>query len=315
MKTTNPNLEQEENIDADEDLGLGDKVIQENRTRFLNRDGSFNVHRKGVLDSGNFSPYHAVLNASWWRFNWGILAYYLVANFIFTFLYMLAGPYAFPDIATLNAHQRFGQLFFYSVQVITTLGTSPLHPANTFADVVLAVEAMVGMLGFAVGASLFFARFSNPATKILFSEKAVIAPYDSITAFMARIINGRSNELVEVNATVTVSMTVSGQREFHQLSLEREKVLVFPLNWTIVHPITQSSPLYGKSVDDLKKTQAEFIISITAKDQELSKTVYARSSYTADEVESGVRFSNIIERDEQGTVVVDPKRIGEIEKV
>ena len=72
-----------------------------------------------------------------------------------------------------------------------------------------------------------------------------------------------------------------------------------------MHPISPDSPIYGKSVEDLKKMQAEFLISITAKDQELSKTVYARSSYTANEVESGVKFTNIIERDEKGTVVVD----------
>src|SRR5580700_2883526 len=130
------------------DLGLGDKVAQENQTRFVNKDGSFNVHRKGVLNRGSFSPYHAVLNASWWRFNWGILGYYLSANLFFTVLYFLSGKNAFPDIANVDAGHRLGQLFFYSVQVITTLGTSPLHPANTMADAVLGIEAMVGLLGF-----------------------------------------------------------------------------------------------------------------------------------------------------------------------
>ena len=299
-----------------EDLGLGDKVIQENRTRFLNKDGSFNVHRKGIWDRGNFSPYHAILNASWTKFNLGILGYYIVVNLVFTLLYFMSGKAAFPDIASLHAGQRFGQLFFYSVQIITTLGTSPLHPANTMADVVLSIEAMVGMLGFALGASLFFARFSNPATNILFSQKAVIAPYENETAFMARIINGRSNELVDVHATLTLSITdKAGKRSVKILPLERESVLVFPLNWTIVHPISSDSVLYGMSAKDLQDAQAEFILGITAIDQDLSKKVYSRRSYTGDEVQTGVKFKSIIERDAQGTVVVDPKRIGEIEKV
>ena len=301
---------------SSEDLGLGDKVIQENQSRFINKDGSFNVHRKGVFDHGSFSPYHAILNASWWRFNWGILAYYAVANLIFSLLYLAAGKAAFPEISNLDIGQRFGQLFFYSVQIITTLGTSPLHPANTMADVVLSIEAMVGMLGFAVAASLLFARFSNPATKILFSEKAVIAPYQDGTAFMFRIINGRSNELIQVSATLTIALTdVSGKRSFHQVSLERKMVLVFPLNWTVVHPITPESPVYGMTREDLKKADAEFLIGITAIDQDLSKTVYVRSSYRSDEVLTQTKFANILEHTQDGTVVVDPARIGEVEKV
>ncbi len=301
---------------ADEDLGLGSQVIEENRTRFINKDGSFNVHRKGVLERGSFSPYHAVLNISWWRFNLGILGYYFVANIIFSVLYFMSGREAFPDIANLDSWHRYGQVFFYSVQVITTLGTSPLHPANVPADIVLSVEAMVGMLGFALAASLLFARFSNPAVKILFSSSAVISPYKDGTGFMFRIINGRDNELVNVSATVTLSMTEQdGKRHVHQLNLERPSVLVFPLNWTIVHPIGKKSPLFGLKIKDLAERNAEFLISLTAVDQDLSKTVYVRSSYVYSEVLEQARFKRILEKTADGTVVVDPKRISEIEKV
>ena len=304
---------EEKNI-KNQDLGLGDLVIQENKSRFLNRDGSFNVHRKGMFDRGSFSPYHAVLSASWGRFYSGVLAYYLVANLIFSALYFMSGKAAFPEIAYMDAGHRFGQLFFYSVQIITTLGTSPLHPNNTAADIVLSIEAMVGMLGFAVGASLMFARFSNPATNILFSGKSVIAPYQNTKGFMIRIINGRSNELVDVTATLTLAMDKGdGKRSFTVLPLERDSVLVFPLNWTIVHPITPDSPIYNLTLKDLEKKNAEFLLSITAVDQDLSKTVYARSSYKAEDMVEG-KFVNIIERDSSGTVVVDPARIGEIEE-
>ena len=299
-----------------QDLGLGDKVIQENRTRYVNRDGSFNVHRKGVWERGSFSPYHAVLNISWPRFYFGVLAYYVLTNLIFTSLYFFSGSRAFPDIADLTAAQRFGKLFFYSVQVITTLGSSPLHPGNVRAEIILSIEAMVGMLGFALGASLMFARFSNPASGITFSRRAVIAPYQGGTGFMFRMINGRSHELLQVGAVITLAVTNrDGKRNFKQLQLERDSVLVFPLHWTVVHPINKTSPLYGMTAQDLSKANAEFVISVTAVDQDLSKTLYARTSYRFNEVVMGARFSNIIEHNTQGTVVVDPKRIHEIEKV
>jgi inward rectifier potassium channel len=172
------------------------------------------------------------------------------------------------------------------------------------------------LLGFAIGASLMFARFSNPATKIIFSTKAVIAPYQQITGFMLRIINGRSNELIQVNAVLTLAINnKEGKRAFVVLPLERDSVLVFPLNWTIVHPIDQNSPLFGMTSEDLEKYNAEFLISITAVDQDLSKTVYARSSYVHNEVEVGAKFSAILEKTSDGTVTADPKRISDIEKL
>jgi inward rectifier potassium channel len=299
-----------------QDLGLGDKVVQENRTRFLNKDGSFNVHRKGVFEHGSFSPYHAILSASWTRFMMGVLAYYLFANVVFAFLYFATGKAGFPDVAHLSAWPRFGQLFFYSIQVISTLGSSPLHPNTIPADILLAVESMIGLFGFAVGASLLFARFSNPATKILFSEQAVIAPYRGITGFMFRMVNGRSNELIHMSASVTLAMTgPDGKRNVQQLSLERDAVLVFPLNWTVVHPIDEASPLYGLSSGELNSRQAEFLVSVNGIDQDLAKTIYARTSYKDGEVIVGAKFASMLEQTEDGTVVADPKKVGEIERI
>ena len=297
-----------------EDMGLGDKVIQENRTRFINKDGSFNVHRKGMFDRGSFSPYHAILNASWPRFFFGVLTYYILVNIIFTALYMFSGKLAFPDISHLGFGGRVGELFYYSVQVISTLGSSPLHPATTASKILLAFESMVGLSGFAIGASLMFARFSNPLVKILFSDKAVIGPFQKSTGFMVRIINGRSNELINVEATLTLAMQDdNGKRQFAVLPLERNRVLVFPLNWTIVHPINQDSPLYGVGEQELFERDAEFVLAITGTDQDISRAVYARTSYLYNEVAVGAKFNSIIERDAMGTVIVDPNRISELE--
>ena len=298
-----------------QDLGLGDKVIEENRARFLNKDGSFNVYRKGMWERGAFSIYHAILSASWPKFFMWVVGYYVFVNILFSIMYFLSGVSAFPEIATLEATDRFGQLFFYSVQVISTLGSSPLHPTNTPAQIFLALESMIGLFGFALATGIMFARFSNPATKIIFSEKAAIAPYKEITGFMVRVINGRSNEFIQVSAILTLAMDdKKGVRTFQVLPLERESVLVFPLSWTIVHPINLESPIFGMSLGDLKKYHAEFLLTITATDQDLSKTVYARDSFTAEEVTTEKKFSYIIERDSEGRVFVDPKRIGEMEK-
>jgi inward rectifier potassium channel len=298
------------------DLGLGSKVVQQNKKRFINRDGSLNVYQKGAFERGSFSPYHAILRMSWWSFYTWLAVLFIAANILFVTLYLLAGPHAFPELTRLSLSQKFAQLFFFSIQIITTLASSPLHPVTTMGNIVLSVEAVAGLLGFALSMSLIFTRFSNPATKIIFSENAVITPYNDINGFMFRIINGRNNELIEVTATVTLTMLdKDGNRQFQQLSLERDKVLVFPLNWTIVHPIDTTSPIFEMTLQDLAKADAEFLIYITAVDKYLSKTVYARFSYLYDEIVEGARFVPMIERSADGTVLANPHRIHQIEKI
>jgi inward rectifier potassium channel len=302
-----------------EDLGLGAKVIQENQSRFINADGSLNVHRKGVFERGAFSPYHALLSKTWPSFYAYLLSAYAIATLIFTGLYMMAGPYAFSVALPEHLVARFGELFFFSIQILTTLGSSNVQPLTVLTKTIFALEAMTGILGFSVAAGLIFARLSNPAVRIIFSRQAVIAPYkdskgNNETAFMFRIINGRSNEFIDVSAAATLSMIdKTGTRIFRPLALERETVLVFPLHWTVVHAITKDSPLYGKSADDLARAHAEFLITIAATDQDLAKRINVRHSYLFDEVVVGAKFTNVIERTADGTVVVDPKRIHEIE--
>lgn len=304
-------------LKSTQDLGLGDRVIQENRTRFLNRDGTFNVHRKGMFERGSFSPYHAILQMTWPRFIGTLLLTYLFTNTVFTGLYLLCGAGAFPTLQGMDFLTRLGDIFYFSVHVITTIGESGLTPANILSRILLSLEAITGLLGFALAAGIMFARFSNPTTKIIFSKKAVIAPYKDITAFMVRIVNGRSNELINVSATVTVAMAdKTGRRTFTQLPLERETILVFPLNWTIVHPIDKESPLYGiTTTEELSRRNPEFLVGIEATDQDLDKTVYSRHSYIASEVAVGKRFSNILEKQDDGTIVIDPARIHETEAV
>lgn len=302
-------------VPGNADLGLGDRVVQENRTRFLNRDGTFNVHRKGIFEHGSFSPYHAILNMSWTQFFVFLVLSYVIASSVFTLLYLLCGTAAFAGIQNLGLLDRAREIFFFSIHIVSTVGASSLQPSSILAKAFLAIESLMGLLGFALLAALIFARFSNPMIKILFSRHAVIAPYKDITAFMVRIINGRSNELIQLRATLTLAMADEhGKRTFQQLELERDNILVFPLNWTIVHPITKDSPLYGLSAEEFANRSPEFIIGISAIDQDLSKTIYARHSYIAKEVEVGSRFANIFERMDDGTLVVDPRRIHETEK-
>jgi inward rectifier potassium channel len=302
------------------DLGFGSVVARESRQRLLNRDGGFNVMRSGLGYLASLSPYHALLTMSWRRF-FGLTAFfYFGANLIFAAAYLLCGPGALlvPESARIESH--FLQAFFFSVHTLATIGYGTISPVGLAANVIVSVESFIGLFGLALCASLLFARFSRPTAKILFSDRAVIAPYRGMTAFEFRIANARRNQIIELEAKVLFARfeEVDGRplRRFYPLKLERDRVVFFPLSWTIVHPIDETSPFYGMSAEDLRKTMGEFLVLLTGFDETFSQTVHARSSYLAEEVVWNARFADIFNRPaDDGLLTIDVRKLHIIEPI
>ncbi|HMC59657.1 MAG TPA: hypothetical protein VKJ01_10730, partial [Candidatus Solibacter sp.] len=96
------------------------------------------------------------------------------------------------------------------------------------------------------------------------------------------------------------------------LKLEREGVLFLPLTWTVVHPIDSESPLWGKSAQDMERLQMEVLILIKAYDDTFSQTVLSRHSYRHNEVVWGKRFGPAFTVDEDGDLVLELRKVGEL---
>ena len=319
MKAAYARTEEDIRTGADnQDLGLGSRITEQTRVRFLNRDGSFNVRRFGVSFFKTLNVYHALLTMSWTGFNLCVVAAYFATNVAFAFSYFMCGPGAIAGSAAATDAGRFLDSFFFSVQTLGTIGYGTLSPVGLPANMLVTAESLVGLLGFALATGMLFARFSRPYARILFSECAVIAPYRGMTAFEFRIINGRTNQLIDITATVSMSRLelVDGVRvrRFHALPLERRKVTFFPLNWTIVHPITESSPLHGVSEKALRDSDPEFLILLSGTDETFSQTVHARSSYKQDEVKWGMKFANMYVSSPDGMVAVDVEKLSAVEE-
>lgn len=304
--------------DVNRDLGLGSRVAEQSRKRFLNRDGSFNVRRKGVSFLRSLSPYHTVLTMSWTKYFLLVASGYFLTNILFAAGYLVCGDQALSGTEAGGLGGRFLEAFFFSVQTLATIGYGKVTPSGFAANMLVSIEALVGLLGFALATGLLFARFSRPDAKIIFSEKAVIAPYRAMTAFEFRIANERSNQLIEVEATVVLSRfeTVDGLhvRKFYPLELERPKVMFMPLHWVIVHAIGAASPLAGLTERDLEASDAEFLILLTAVDETFSQTVHARTSYKYSEVVWGAKFGDIFWKSDDGAMGIDLRKIHDIEK-
>jgi inward rectifier potassium channel len=279
------------------DLGFGAVVARASRRRLLNRDGSFNVTRHGLPFWRSLGIYHWLLTLTWPQFLATVAASYLFVNAVFAFAYTLCGPGALAAPSPNALSPGYGRSFFFSVETFSTIGFGNIVPVGAAAHALVTIEALVGLLWLALSTGLVFSRFSRPIAQILFSDRAVIAPYRSGRAFEFRIVNERRNQIIELEAKVLYSYRCvrAGvpMREFEPLRLERDRVAFFPLSWTIVHPIDESSPLNGADPEKFRQQDAEFLILLTGIDDTFSETVHARSSYKADEIAWNARFVDI----------------------
>ena len=281
--------------------------------RSINKDGSFNVFRRGG-SWRDFHPYLQMLNMSWPRFFATILSGYLLINLMFALVYFGLGPDHLHGADGASEMDRFLNDFFFSTHTLTTVGYGNIVPVTVTTNIVASLEAIVGLMLVALGTGLMFGRFSRPSARIAFSERILLAPYQEQTSLQFRIVNLRPNILMDLEANM-VLMTVEGppgqmKRQFQTLKLERERVYFLPLTWTIVHPIDETSPLYGKTYADLERWQAEFVVLVKGFDDTFSQVVHSRYSYRYDEVRWQAKFQPAFEINEAGDMVLNVDRVG-----
>jgi inward rectifier potassium channel len=308
--------------DKDEfkDLGFGTEVARGTRRRLLNRDGSFNVVLEGLNPLSSLSLYHWLLKISWPRFLAFITITYVAINGLFAVGFLLCGPDALQSSAGYFSGQPFFRAFFFSVDTFATIGYGNIVPVGVIPNTLVTIEALLNIVGVALATGVIFARFSRPSARVIYSRNAVVAPYRGITALEFRIANARSSQLIDVQVQAILTKIersgASTVRRFYELELERNRVVFFPLSWTVVHPIAPGSPMFGLTHSDLVEADAELLVLLIATDETQSQTVHSRSSYEADEIVWGAKFANMLMRSEsEGIVGMNLSQIHDIESV
>jgi len=291
------------------ELGFGSKVTDRN-SRFIHPDGSFNVRRKETSLWDSTSIYHHLITMPWRRFNLIVLGYFLGMNALFASFYYLIGLENMAGSKSVSAMGKFFDGFYFSAQTLTTVGYGGLYPGSHLMNAVASIEALIGVLGFALITGLLYGRFSRPTAKIIYSKNAIIAPFRDGTALQFRLANQiRNSQLIDVECRLSVSFLELEKgtkvRRFRPLELEIKNINFFPMTWTLNHIITQDSPLFGMTATDLEEADAEFMILLTGFDDTFSQTVNSRSSYKYFETIYGAKFRSVFSFDEQGRTVQD----------
>jgi inward rectifier potassium channel len=269
--------------------------------RFVNKNGSANVEKRGMSVLQRISWYHTMIDMGVARFMLIILSFYVGINFIFATIYYGIGIEHLDGIASTDSEWvKFGQAYFFSAQTFTTVGYGHISPTGFLTSVLSAAEALIGLLSFAIATGLFFGRFSRPTAFLKFSHNAVISPYGAISGLMIRLVPYKNTNFTDAEAKITLGMSVEegGKivNKFYALDLELDKINALPLSWTLVHPITEESPLYQFTKEDFANTQGEILVFVKTFDDMFSNTVAIRTSYTFEEVIYGAKFESMYTR-------------------
>ncbi len=297
-------------VEADPGFGLG----QIPTARFMEKDGSTHIKRVGLPIWERIDVFHSLINMSWTKFLSIVVLGYWVVNFLFACIYWFIGMETMAGIDAENSHHWFLDAYFFSAQTITTVGYGRISPVGIAANSVAAFESLLGLLGFAVFTGLLYGRFAKPNSKLIYSPVALIAPYREITAFMFQVANPKMNELIEIEAKLIVSMfdKPKNKRIYVTLTLERDTILFLSINWTIVHPIDEESPLVGLTEADMPEANPEFMVVIKAFDETRSQHIYWRTSYKHEEIVWGAKFTPFsLQVNDRGDTLYDISKLGE----
>lgn len=257
--------------------------------RFINKDGSYNLVKEGMPFMKRFSLFHDMLNLPLWKFISLIFLFFVLINILFTLAYFVAGPHQLEGLVYGNYWKLFREIFYFSTQTFTTVGYGHVNPLGDGANIIAATESLTGLLSLAIATGLIYGRFSKPKSYLVFSDHALVSPFNEGTALMFRLAAFKDKHAltdleIKVNTGMIVLENEKSVYKYFTLNLERTRVENMPLSWTVVHPINEDSPLYGLQFDDFKNADLEIYVTLRGFDEVFSNYVQQRTSYTFDEI-------------------------------
>ena len=297
------------------DPGLGEKFSGRTQ-RAIQPDGSFNVRRRG--GPHRHDPYQWLIRMSWWRFIGLVVVFFVVLNALFALGYLALGLENLPGVpAPHTPTHDFLSALFFSIQTFTSVGYGHVYPGSNATGALSSLEALVGVLTFALATGLLYGRFSRPSARLLFSGRAIISrrPDTGLPCLQFRLANQRRNTLIDVSARVLLRSldAATGNYRYNFLPLERDNVSLLPLSWTLVHDITPDSPLHGLAAADYQMQDFEFLVMVKAYDDTFAQDVHARFSYIHSEIDWNRRFVPAYHVAPDGVAVLDLDKLDDTE--
>jgi len=272
--------------------------------------------------------YLQVIDLSWSAlFLWFIFSY-LLLNFLLSLIF-LSDESGINDSNDDESISKYELAFFFAVQTMDTIGYGALSPKGRIVNWMVVFASVVSNFYWAVWTGIIFIRVARPSYikySIRFSDVACINCVESVyggthedleseyvqghRTFSLQLADQRPNAVVcDGNFTLLyfhyqpVKGSKSEEYEFltHELDFElnrqrgrnRSMGLSGPalsIPWKIVHKIDEVSPLFGKTIKDIKAERGEIIALLDGIDENTSENYQARWSYCGEEILEDYKF-------------------------
>ena len=261
--------------------------------------------RKGAPAELRRDLFFFFMEGSWTRLMLSFVFAFVILNATFAALFMLE-----PGSISGSGEDAFAEAFAFSVQTFATIGYGALSPASAWANLVVTIEAVVGVLFVALATGLMLAKASRPQSSVLWSRRVVITRRNGRPVMMLRVANARGNDVVDATMSVSALMDEVSPEGHHMrrvldLKLVRDRQPMFVLSFTAVHEIDESSPLCGLDWSRFSDGIGGLVVTLMGHDGTYGQTTYARHIYYPDDIMVGHRFVDVMSQLPDGRLMID----------
>jgi inward rectifier potassium channel len=286
--------------------------------RYLTENGSttvMHINKKWTISD----IFLQLTEISWYKFFLYVVLGYITMNIFFGAIYTLIGIETITE-PTGHWFKDFLNGFFFSAQTVTTVGYGGISPHGTLANIVSTFEALIGLLSFSFITGLLYGRFARPSASVRFSDNIIYRDFKDGKALMFRLMNNRTNMMIKPRISVSIGITKGDpmgdfNREFYQLSLERDNIMALPTIWTVVHEIDKASPLFDYSDEEIANLNAELFILLEYYDDAYAQDVFKMHSYNFSQVILNKKFTRSFNYNEEGYLELDHDSLDRTESI
>jgi inward rectifier potassium channel len=248
--------------------------------------------------------YHASLRASWPVTLLAIVLFFLFSNVLFATAYVAAGGIAHAEAGS------FLDAFYFSVQTMGTIGYGAMYPETHLTNALVVAEAVFGLLITAISTGLVFAKFSQPTSRLVFSDDAAISPMNGTPTLAFRVGNERGNTILEAVIRVAVIRTERLAEggvfyRMYDLQLVRDRSPALSRSWNVLHVIDEKSPLFEATPETMRRDEIELIATVVGTDDTSLQPVHGRHQYETDDIVWGARLADALSEVDGGKIQLD----------
>lgn len=251
--------------------------------------------------------YPRLMSAPWTVTIGLAFAAYTGACFLFAILFAI-------EPSGVSGAESFGDLLWFSVQTLSTIGYGGMTPTTPWANTLVTVESFIGLAGVAVVTAILYAKFSLPDARVRFSNALAVHDRNGRPTLHLRMLNERTTPVldVELQAGVLVEEDDSedGFRRLRDLTLVRHRFPVFAMAITVMHILDEDSPLHGVLKDP--ERLRFLVITMRGVDDRTLQPVFARVLFRHAHLALGKGYADMVEMGEDGLMDVHADRLDDL---